>query len=180
MKKQELLQKIELLFYSKTFKEVSMQDIANELGMKKASVYYHFPSKEQMVLEVLDYSFNNYLTFINILINKGEENINNKQNLVKLISDFISYPETSKNLFSIINQNGYCENEEILKIIEAKQKIIFENISKKFTELLGFSNEKTFLFMSLMHDIWRKKCIYGNCEIKVEKLISEIYDLFFN
>lgn len=180
MKKQELLQKIELLFYTKTFKEVSMQDIANELWMKKASVYYHFPSKEQMVLEVLDYSFNNYLSFINILINKWEENINNKQNLVKLISDFISYPETSKNLFSIINQNWYCENEEILKIIEAKQKIIFENISKKFNELLGFSNEKTFLFMSLMHDIWRKKCIYGNCEIKVEKLISEIYDLFFN
>ena len=31
MKKQELLKKIEELFYSKTFKEVSMQDIANEL-----------------------------------------------------------------------------------------------------------------------------------------------------
>lgn len=180
MKKQELLKKIEELFYSKTFKEVSMQDIANELWMKKASVYYHFASKEILMIEVLEYSFNNYFDFINSLIDIWEKNIKDKKILEKLIKDFVSYPEQSRNLFSIINQNWYCENKDILKIIEEKQEIIFNHIGKKFKIILWFSSEKTFIFMSLMNDIWRKKCIYWNCEIKIDNLINEIFNLFFN
>jgi AcrR family transcriptional regulator len=95
MKKELGLGKLEKLFYEKTFSDVSRQNIANFLNIKKSSVYYYFPSKEKLIKEVLNYSFDNYKTFI--------ENIPTN-NLKNLIYDFIEFPNKSKNLFSIIAQ----------------------------------------------------------------------------
>lgn len=41
------------LFSAEGFSGVSLRDIARECGMKAASLYYHFPSKEALVVEVL-------------------------------------------------------------------------------------------------------------------------------
>jgi TetR/AcrR family transcriptional regulator, transcriptional repressor for nem operon len=100
MSKIEIIKKIEDLFFEKSFKEVSMQDIANDLGMKKASLYYYFPSKDILILEVLESSFNIYLEFINKTIE-----IWTNENFKELLKKFLYFPEKNKNIFSIINQN---------------------------------------------------------------------------
>ena len=43
------------LFAQKGFDAVSMQDIAQAVGIKKASLYYYFISKDQILKEVLEY-----------------------------------------------------------------------------------------------------------------------------
>lgn len=43
------------LFAQKGFDAVSMQDIAQTVGIKKASLYYYFISKDQILKEVLEY-----------------------------------------------------------------------------------------------------------------------------
>lgn len=53
MAKQELLRTIETLFWENAFSDLTMDKIAEKLGIKKPSLYYHFPSKEAMFLEVL-------------------------------------------------------------------------------------------------------------------------------
>jgi len=63
----EILEKIEDLFFENAFAEVSMDDIAKNLNMKKASLYYHFPSKESMFIDVLEHSFKKYKKYINEL-----------------------------------------------------------------------------------------------------------------
>lgn len=108
MTRDEIIKKIEELFFAKSFKEVSMQNIADELGMKKASLYYHFPSKEDLITQVLESSFNTYLLFVQKTIKKWNEN-----NFQELLKNFIYFPEKNKNIFSIINQNGYEENDDI-------------------------------------------------------------------
>ena len=102
----------------------------------------------------------------------------NKNNFKELLIDFIKYPTKNKNLFSIINQNWYCDNEIIIKNLESKQKIIFDTIHSEFNKQLWFNKEKTFLFMSLVHNIWKKQCIYWQCEIDENKLVNEIEKLF--
>lgn len=62
--KTPLLDKIEILFFENAFAEVSMDDVAKNLDMKKASLYYHFPSKESMFIDVLDSSFKKYKKYI--------------------------------------------------------------------------------------------------------------------
>lgn len=175
MTKQEIIQKIEILFFKKSFKEVSMQEIATEIGMKKASLYYHFPSKDEAIKEVLDFSFENYLNFIKDIISKWNEN-----NFKELLLDFLNFWDTNKNIFSVINQNWYVENEEIYNYIKEKQKIIFNTIHKAMKEKENFSSEKTFLFLNIINQIWRKNNIFSLCGIDDNNVLNEIEKLFFN
>lgn len=173
MIKQEILEKIEHLFYQKSFREVSMQDIADLLNMKKASLYYHFPSKEHILQEVVEYSFWKYLYFINSVISDF-----NWENFRELFTKFIEYPKKSQNLFAIINQNWYCESLALVDYIKKLQKQIFENIFKKLNSEMWFSREKTYLFLALIQSISKETCIYGQCEIDNNKVIDEIQKLF--
>ncbi len=168
-KKQTLLDKIENLFYSKTFANVSMQEIATELNIKKASLYYHFPSKEALITETINHSFTKYETFIQDTL---------KKDLKTLIQKLIRYPSKSKNLFSIINQNWYCDNWDQKTEIRKKQERIFELLSTRFKEEYNFSLEKSFILISLLDDLWKKRCLFWKCPVSVENLVEEIYKMF--
>lgn len=175
MTRQEIIKKIEELFYAKSFKEVSMQDIASEIGMKKASLYYHFPSKDELIHDVLEYSFSIYIDFIHEIIHTW-----NKDNFQELLEIFLNFWETNKNIFSIINQNGYEENDEISNTIKQKQKIIFETIHWAMSQKANFSKEKTFLFLTLINQVGKKKSTYSLCDIDKKLILSQIEILFFN
>lgn len=174
MTKKEILQKIENLFYYKDFKSVSMQDISNEIDMKKASLYYHFPSKEDLIIEVIQESFLEYLNFVETIIDRWDDT-----NFLTLLQEFLSFPEENKNIFSIINQNWYTQNDVISENIKQKQKIIFDTIYRAMSIKNWFSKEKTFLFLTLIHQIWKKETSYWLCEIDNLRVLNEIENLFF-
>lgn len=53
-----LLDAAQVLFHERGFRAVTMQDIARDLGMRQASLYYHVPDgKEQLFVEVATRSF---------------------------------------------------------------------------------------------------------------------------
>jgi len=169
MIKDEILKKIEPLFYDKTFKEVSMQEIANHLWIKKASLYYYYKSKEDLQEDLINYSYENYKKFILSIINKD---------LKIFIERYISYPYKSQNIFSLINQIGYCENEKIKKYISTKQQELIDIIKNDFKNKYWFNEEKIFILLSIIENISKKKCIFWWCPYDLEKIIDEILILF--
>lgn len=53
-----LLDTAQALFHERGYRAVTMQDIARELGVRQASLYYHVPDgKEQLFVEVIRRSF---------------------------------------------------------------------------------------------------------------------------
>jgi AcrR family transcriptional regulator len=56
--KQRLLDAAQQLFHERGYRAVTMQDIAREMGIRQASLYYHVPQgKEQLFVEVTQRSF---------------------------------------------------------------------------------------------------------------------------
>ncbi|MCG6169454.1 TetR/AcrR family transcriptional regulator [Leptospira sp. FAT2] len=47
-------------FQSVGFQSFSFQNIADDLGIRKASIHYHYPSKEELGLEVLEVYYKNF------------------------------------------------------------------------------------------------------------------------
>jgi AcrR family transcriptional regulator len=45
------------LFFAPVFTQVSMDDLAHELGMSKKTIYHHFPDKRSLLAAVLDRQF---------------------------------------------------------------------------------------------------------------------------
>ena len=54
--KKKILDSATRLLQSRSYAGFSFQDIANEVGIRKASIYSHFPSKEELAREVLESS----------------------------------------------------------------------------------------------------------------------------
>ncbi len=66
--KQKILDVAINLIAQNGYDAVSMQDIAQTVGIKKASLYYHFTGKDQILKEILQYP----LTRISLVAPKGE------------------------------------------------------------------------------------------------------------
>ena len=47
----------ETLFRQRGYNVITMRDIAEEVGIRQASLYYHFPSKEQLFITVVEQVF---------------------------------------------------------------------------------------------------------------------------
>jgi len=47
----------ETLFRQRGYNVITMRDIAEEVGIRQASLYYHFPSKEQLFITVIEQVF---------------------------------------------------------------------------------------------------------------------------
>src|ERR1700722_7215612 len=52
--RREVLFAAATLFRDQGYKETTLRDIANALGMQAGSLYYHYSSKEEMLQAVLD------------------------------------------------------------------------------------------------------------------------------
>lgn len=56
--RQRLLDTAQALFHERGYRAVTMQDIARELGVRQASLYYHVPDgKEQLFVEATKHTF---------------------------------------------------------------------------------------------------------------------------
>ncbi|OIP54382.1 hypothetical protein AUK10_00935 [Candidatus Gracilibacteria bacterium CG2_30_37_12] len=169
--KQELLRTIEILFWENSFSDLSMDMIAEKLGMKKPSLYYHFASKEAMFLAVLEHSFEVYKVFLENTLQMG--------NTSEMITQLILFPLQSENLFAIASQKGYCQIDDIKNTIEEK----YRELGKKKIEIcqnrFGWNSARTRLFFALVESLSKKACL-ENCEgERKEEMIGEIQKLFF-
>lgn len=170
--KTDILEKIETLFWEHAFAEVSMDEIAKTLEMKKASLYYHFPSKEEMFREVLEFSFGKYRTYMEDLLEKGD--------IDTILSGIVSYPLESKNLFAIVSQKWYCKIDIIRDMIMAKNQELFGLFFAYFHKKYGFNEARAMLLQNLLHDLGKKYCIFDCKEtLDSQALIQEIKKIFF-
>ena len=53
-RREEILRVARDLFYSKGYEAASMRDIAQQIGFTQAAIYYHFRSKEEILVALID------------------------------------------------------------------------------------------------------------------------------
>ena len=172
MTKTELLRTIEILFWEQSFSDLSMDAIARKLGMKKPSLYYHFPSKEAMFFAVVETSFETYQSFLVSTLHD--------EDILDMLSKLILFPYRERNLFAVASQKGYCQIEEIHRFISEKSEEIRTMISGICTERFSWSPIRTFVFLATI-DALAKRCSIEQCENKnLQEVVVEIQALFFN
>lgn len=87
------------LFYDKSFHDVTMDEIAEEVGVAKGTLYLYFSSKEKLYLEILESSFEAIESVLHKEVEKNDP-----------------APKKLKKVLTIIF-NFYMENRKVLKIL---------------------------------------------------------------
>lgn len=85
-----------VLFAAKGYSAVSMRDIAEEVGIQAASLYNHFPSKEELWREVLTHAKELYLLFFQHM----EKRVSEAATFAEVLQVIFEEPEKMNNQFT--------------------------------------------------------------------------------
>lgn len=143
------------LFEEKGFALTTIDEIAKKSGMTKPSFYKYFPSKEDLLLEVLELFSNEleeavYRLYRNTELTKNERIIE----LIMLYLEDIFKHRASVNFFTEPTQPFY-ENERIQNAAMALERKIFTWLQDSIVDLYkeeidGFAVDVTFIATSVM------------------------------
>jgi AcrR family transcriptional regulator len=70
MELQHIYEVAERHFFAKQYNDVKLDNIANELGIKKPSLYYYFENKRDFFIKTLRYSMKKYIVELREAIQK--------------------------------------------------------------------------------------------------------------
>jgi AcrR family transcriptional regulator len=165
-----MLDTIESLFFDTAFSDLSMDEIANALDIKKASLYYHFPSKERMFLDVLNHSYQKYYCAMLDIFTTSESD---------LVERVIPYGAQHKNLFSVVSQKGYCKIDAVKTSISGYQSELRTDLGNILANRHGWKPERSQLFLVLLESLAKEYCLQGCTEDMDPAIVQEIHRLFF-
>lgn len=101
--KERILNESLSLFLQKSFKEVTMNEIAEKTGLSKGAIYHYFDSKEQLFIEIINNTFS--VTMMDLNYNKFSKNL-----LYQFYHDYINY------LTKSLNKQNKTENSDIINL----------------------------------------------------------------
>jgi AcrR family transcriptional regulator len=146
--KEKILKEAGKLFSEFGFSGVSMESIAKKLKITKAALYFHFKSKKEIYLKVLEKAYQQLMAEIEREISKAKSF---RDSVFGLISSYLKFGLKEKNLIKAIFLKIPKENKEIENFIAEKRKEIERKFKKVLAKkkILGKSN-LNFLVISLL------------------------------
>ncbi len=166
LKKKQILEAAKQVFGKYGFTKTTLDDVANAVGMKKASLYYYYNSKEDLFKDVVKSETDE-------LIKQLEENIFKLKSLTEQLISFvkirIDYLHKLINLHNlaasiIIEVRPICESlyrEFSDKQVEIVSKILSDGIKNHQIKQLDVHRTAKLFILAVesiaMRDIWKSK-----------------------
>lgn len=177
-KKQLIIKAAQKRFIRHGLSKTTVEEIARDLRIGKATVYHYFNSKEEIFYEVLKIETERYLESISLLLSNPESGID-----VKLREYFLfkrnlreGFPLLNELLYLIINERAIEGELELFRSLLDKEELLIgevlnDMVKKKpeidMAKVLIFQSFG-YLFTSLM-----QKVIYGG-EIGAEFILPNV------
>lgn len=127
--REKIIQAARRSFAEKGHDGVSMSEIAKSAGVKKALIYYYFPSKEDLFYEVWHYSIDELENSIFVDID-GESRYISK--IKKLLKSYINFITSSNDIRKIMVQekgNLSREDQDTWKKVRERYMVLSNRIS---------------------------------------------------
>jgi len=137
--KDKIIEKAADMFMTLGFKSVTMDDIANEMGISKKTIYQHFTTKPELVKEATLYVFKKVSEGIDTICEVSTNPIEELFEIKNFVSDYFK-AENSSSIYQL--QKYYPRIHHTIKQLHLQkmEKCIIENL-KKGIELGLFRSE---------------------------------------
>ena len=130
-----ILEKALELFLKFGIRSVSMDNIANELGISKKTLYNHFKDKNELIQQVEEFRYNNRLEQFELIIKKNLRAIDEIIEFHRLLSSFIqnfsqAYEYDLKKYFSELYSQKHIQRLKYIKtsVVNNLKKGISEGV----------------------------------------------------
>lgn len=179
-KKKEIIKSVEKLITNKGVNEISLQDIASECGISKGTLYYHYASKEAIILDIIVKHMqeleDDYIDWFER--HKIEKDISPERFLDVIFYKGVKLFNRAKMHIFIINECVKNNNKLLEKYNELwnkwKEDLTF-GISKVFPSMINTSNYADLLMLIIDGLVVRE--VMQRKDISQEKLVELVKSL---
>jgi AcrR family transcriptional regulator len=175
VKKNNMIKIAAKLFSQKSFHDVTMDEIAEKVGVAKGTIYLYFSSKDNLYLEILEHTFDSIESLL-------EKEVN---------TDFLA-PDKLKKVLAIVI-NFYRENIDVLKILSRdethliqehhdltekwrRRRIeLYEKIIEKGIKEGSFKTRNTELAALILYGAVGAVMVFYDLDKSPEEIAEELY-----
>jgi AcrR family transcriptional regulator len=126
-----VLDEAERLFRARGYNTVTMRDIASEVGIRQASLYYHFPSKEQLFVAVTERVFERHRIGLQQAIQENGSDLRSQMHVAA--EWFLSQPPI--HFLSMVHTDmPSLDQENINRLTASFSQAIFEPLRQTFVQ----------------------------------------------
>ena len=182
-KKEKILEVTDALFADKGY-NVSMSDIAKEVGIKVPSIYSHYSGKDEIILLVIEREINRFYSFL-LEEMKNMKEVNCEEKLKKLYYLILNYYK-QENRLRFWRGISLIQNTELKmqcgNLVREKEKEVSEKLHQIFTE--GMKNNRiegidaqsmvSFYFV-LVRGVMDMMLVYQNVETDLDLFFDKIW-----
>ncbi|MEC4816970.1 MAG: TetR/AcrR family transcriptional regulator [Scytonema sp. PMC 1069.18] len=124
-----ILDVVESLFRERGYTAVTMRDIAKAVGMRQASLYYHFPSKEELFVSVRERMFERHRVGLQNAIEQAGDGL---QSQLQAVADwFLSQPSINFHSMMQADMPSLSDAAKV-RLKQAVLQGIFEPVGQAF------------------------------------------------
>lgn len=116
-KYEEIAQAAIKLFEQKGYHATSVQDIADEVGLQKGSLYHYISSKEELLLKIAHQSISNFNRRLEKIL---ESQIPVKERLIAAVHNHITYVAGNMEMTTVLLREAFSLEPEHHQVIKAE------------------------------------------------------------
>ncbi|MDD3190941.1 MAG: TetR/AcrR family transcriptional regulator [Candidatus Pacebacteria bacterium] len=175
----KIIKSAEMLFSKYGYASVSMDDIAKEVEITKAALYYHFDGKEKLFLEMM---VDEFAKFEKLLSDNLEGEGGSSDRLKQFIINYINFSLEERNFAKIIIQKFSPREKDILKLIVGGRDRMIEKVEPFIKNILrerGFDGKcdsyfMSFMLMGVLHNVIANELIFQTHKWSAEHIAEQI------
>ena len=164
------------LFSEKSYHDVTVDEIADKVGVAKGTIYLYFPSKEKLYLEILEDSYEAIESLLEGEIAKTDPSTSKLRKVLSLIFEYYRINLAVLRILSRDETHLIKEHFEFTERWRIRRIKLYENILEKGQKEGSFRNMNTRLAALIIFGLVRSVMFF----YKTEKTASEIADEVFS
>ncbi|HMA59130.1 MAG TPA: TetR/AcrR family transcriptional regulator [Halanaerobiales bacterium] len=170
------------LFADKGFSDTSMSKIANQADVGKGTIYWHFESKEDLFLSIIEEKGKSYF---NQVLKLGKSDMKPADIIYKYIRDRIEFIENNYDVARMLISNTDVINRDFKDTMEKRHKQmvqVLENTIQKGIEKGTFRAGKSDEYALMIINTTNSAHNNFSCGIKgdIETRTKKIYDFIMH
>lgn len=179
-RKEEIIKIATKLFSEKSFHDVKMDDIAEELGIAKGTIYLYFKSKEQLYLTILEDSYESIESLLEKEIAKEDPAT---LKLKKILTIIFSFYRRNLDVLKILSRDEthlIKEHFEFTELWRIRRLKLYEKILEKGIKEGSFNSQNTKLTSLIIFGLVRSVMFFYTSEKDSSIIAEEVYNVISN
>lgn len=174
-KKNNIIRIAAKLFSDKSFHDVTMDEIAEQVGVAKGTLYLYFSSKENLYLQILEHTFDSIESLLETEVAKSDSA---PEKLKKVLGIIIRFYRENIDVLKILSRDEthlIQEHHELTEKWRLRRIHLYEKIIKKGIAEGSFKTTNTELAALILYGSAGAVMVFYDFEKSPEVIAEELY-----